>query len=567
MIEDPELKLLFQAESEERLIHLEQGLKQLEKDPQNLALIEDLFRDAHTLKGSARMLGLRSIETIVHAIENVFDSLRKNQISLSAVIVSSLFVGIDALASYVEEAIHNTPPNIKEEDVLAILQGKKVLQPSPPKEEAPETKSQNEALHVAVPSSEKIEKITSVRISVDKVDELIREASELLISKNRLLSLRTHLDQINYLDELSAIRTIAFEETRKLDTLANTFIDHIQELNLVPISKLFNLFPRTIREISHALGKEADLIIMDGDLKVDKRIVEELKDPLVHILRNSISHGIELPSEREAHGKKSKGTITINTEEIDNQVVIEISDDGRGLELEKIKKVALEKKIYSEAELQNLSLEGIYALIFAPGFSTAQQVTDISGRGVGLDVVQRTVEHMNGKINVNSVPGLGTTFRIELPSSLLASSILLIRENNQTYGIPTKSIEGCELLSQCKTLRSEHEQIVIRNGRPESLILLDELLYDLPRDSIPETKEAIFMNIFNERFAIAVDQIIGDQTIVIQPLSPFLRETRTLIGTALLSSGDICLILNPSFLHASVRKTKNTSASNGKKRN
>ncbi|MFI5344198.1 MAG: chemotaxis protein CheA, partial [Chlamydiales bacterium] len=497
---------------------------------------------------------------IIHAVENVLDDAKKQKIVLLPELITPLYDALDALTLLSEEAITGKPANVNEENLLIHLRELNLpARPTKEKQHQEEIQKPPAPKAEMTPTSQiKSEKIALVRVEVQKIDELLREASELLVSKNRLLDIRQQLENISNLEELNSLKSVFFEEVHKLENLTDKLIVHIQALNLIPISKLFSYFPRTIRELSTALGKEVEINFIGEELEVDKRIVEGLKDPMMHLLRNAMDHGIETPEARRSLGKPQKGLITVQAQQLENQVILEVSDDGRGIDLEKIKRIALEKNMYSEQELQNLSVEELYRLIFSPGFSTASSVTTMSGRGVGLDVVQRTLETMNGKMSIHSIPNEGTTFRIELPANMLLTSALFINVRKHIYALPMEMVESCGNMSQYETVASEKGVIVLNKGVPLSVISLEELLFHETSKPLSKDQHVVFVKIFNDHFGLLVDEIIGANEVAVQPPSLMLNESRTIIGSTILLTGQVCLVLNPSGFLSQIRRLKST---------
>jgi two-component system chemotaxis sensor kinase CheA len=620
MIEDPELRGLFQSESEERLNHLENGLKELEKNPFDQELIEGIFRDAHTIKGAARMFEILSIEKIAHHMEEVLDGVRRKRYILTSVAISQFYKAIDAIRALVTEAVRGTPSGVNVEVVSeglnvrnlekqrepAVESRSAVAQPSTSKEGSfPSKEPQDQAQQREVERSSNLEKgeietakilhrvasqslqSPTIRIQTEQLNELMVQAGNLTVSKNRIYGLLEQLDQlIAYLEKISRheswqcfigpqkqiegekqgmhLQKEGFENLLglidKLNQLRSTFADdfyalggimtamsdRIRTLGLVPLSNLFDLFPRMVSELASACGKKVDFFIEGGEITVEKRIIEEMKDPIMHILRNAISHGIEFPEEREVLGKPSKGKIELKASQTANRIILEISDDGRGLDLRQIKQAAIDRKIASSEEVEAMSPAEIQALIFTPGFSTTSKVTEISGRGIGMNVVRTRIEKLNGIIQVESKPGLGFKIFIQLPITLVTTHVLLVEVKKNIYAIPIDMIEACALISNNQLFTMEGRDVICINDQPISVALLADLL-NIPHEAPVRQQDklsCVILKVNGKRVAALVDAILEEQQVVVSPANFLFGSIRTLAGATILKTGRVCVVLN-----------------------
>jgi two-component system chemotaxis sensor kinase CheA len=459
--------------------------------------------------------------------------------------------------------------------------------------------------------------IDTIRVAAQKLDKLLTQASELAVTKGQISDRLSDIDQLMALWEewnreafvsrltydelerrlqttelqplqnfynlvearleqlgtlLNRLRNITFEDNAKLETVASELESGIHALRLLPFSTIFNLFPRTVRDLAKQQGKDVNLVLEGGDISVDKRILEEMKDPLLHLLRNAIDHGIETPQERQSLGKPAIATIRLRGYQVGSTVSIEIIDDGRGLDVPAIKQAAMSRGIRSPQELAAMSTAEVQALIFAPGFSTRTAVTEISGRGVGLDVVRANVERLKGSIQVEFTPGRGCLFRIMLNSSLATTDALIVQVSEHPYAIPVGYVEAMQLVSPQEifahaseavaTLEVSGCQTLPFQGESVSVVWLADLL-GLPVKVPASTKAlraatktipCIILRIGSERLAVLVDTILEQQDIVLKPQSQLLKRVRNISGATILGTGDVCMVLHPPDLFKSAKK-------------
>lgn len=638
MIEDAELRALFQAESEERIKHLNDELKLLENDPHNTLLLDNVFREAHSLKGAARMLNLHDIEKLVHILEDHFALAKKGSLNLSKDVIYVFLEFVDSITDLVEEAVTGKP---SDQNIDTLINKLKLINVSTnagpqeiPKDKTHEQTTQKEEFSNphTIPNApftaekqEKIlkniqyfqeqptrEKISTIRVNYQKIDSLSNQVAELIVIKNRMNPLIQQIEECAYLwdesynailrayrsflkqkmngdhlqskisikndlkdleekyfkklrDGLSMMSGYAYREVGKLETLVNSIVDNVRQLSLVPLSKLFDLFPRMVRDIARSRNKEIQLMMTGGQISIDKRIVELIKDPLMHLIRNCIDHGIESSEEREALGKPKTGTITLNASQTPKNIIFEVMDDGRGINLAKIKQKAIEKKIYVESELEKLSDSDIQNLIFSPGFSTADEISEISGRGIGLNVVSDGIQKMNGVVTAESKENAYCLFRIELPISLVTTHVLLVKVYQMTYAIQMDTVESCSLLDINNIFTLDEQSVVYHNQKPVSVGFLKDFLdvdqNKMTKDEPEEIQKiypTIFIKILGESFGILVDEIIGEQKVVLTPPVPILQKCPNLAGTLILNTGKVCILLNVMDLFKGIHKRSST---------
>lgn len=638
MIEDVELRNLFKTSSEEHLQNLENGLMQLEKNSQDRAKLEEVLREAHTLKGDARMLGVDDVETLIHQIEDIFVAVKKQEQVLTPQLCESLYQGLDAVRKIVREAVTGVASGVNVFYVLAQLMGasthtsledeESLSAPTADREvdlifddptaqnevddlfpdlaasepPAPDVPSQEIAA-----TSDTTYQIETIRVEPQKLDTLMTQAGELAVTKLRIAYHLTEIEEIvtlfddwsreafvqrlalDNMEKISAnssshqqlnfhsrleqrldrlgllinrLKSQAYEDTARLELVANELESGIRTLRLLPLSTVFNLFPRMVRDLASQQAKQINLVIEGGDTTADKRILEEMKDPLMHMIRNSIDHGIETPQERQKLGKPPTATIRLRGYQTANSIAIEIVDDGRGLDTESIKRTALRRGVCSAEELAKMSTNQIQALIFAPGFSTRTEITELSGRGIGLDVVRSKVEQLKGAIAVESTPGLGCTFKLQLNTTLTTTHVLIVEVNSVSYAIPVDSVQTTLLVARSEIFATGGCQTIVLDRQPVSVAWLTDLL-QLPlkiptsakaADATAKMLPCIVLQVGTERLGLLVDALLDQQNVVLKPQSKLLERVRNVSGATILGTGEVCMILNPQDLLKSVQK-------------
>ncbi|KOR33386.1 hypothetical protein TI05_01330 [Achromatium sp. WMS3] len=614
MIQDDELRQLFRIESEEHLQKLEQHLLQLESQGTNQELLAKLQREAHSLKGSARMLGIVDIETVTHAMEDVFKALSNAELILTPEWVDRLEEGLDTLQKMAHEAITGTPARISAQEAIAKLAFETSEEQLIPKtvaaipdsntsESAPaitmqtaETnkleESQSDTTQADKTQIDKSQQIDVIRVEPKKLDVLLTRVGELTVTKTHIESWLTQMEgliasweevvrtvkKIQGNEELSEqitrigntlypLRQAAFEDSTALNRITDGLESDIRALRLLPLDRVFQLFPRTVRDLARTLSKQVQLNIQGGDTTADKQLIEMLKAPLMHLLRNAIYHGIETPEERQNLGKPAKGNIQLQAKRTAAHILIQVKDDGRGLDEEAIKQKALEHKLCTQEELSLMSRQRLFSLIFNQGFSTAQMVTDISGRGVGLDVVRSSVEQLKGTISVDSIYQQGCTFQISLPLTLATTRILFIRVAERHYAIPVEFVRMVRYIALNTVFLVQDRETISLDGQAISVAWLDDLL-ELPKkrlqDEKVEKQPYLLLEMNEERLGIFVDEILEELEVVLKPTGPLLSRVRNVSGITILGSGEICVVLNPLDLMRSAQKHAHSTISRTK---
>ena len=565
IIEDEELRMLFRAESDEHIQKLEEGLLRLESNPADIANLEHLFREAHCLKGAAGMLGVSEVEKVAHRFEDALGAAKRQEEPVTAGSIGRMCSALDALRLLVTQAVTGEPSGVDADQVIAQLDG----------HDPPSTVGVPAETRISQKPASAIYKIDTIRVEPQKLDALMMQTSELMVMKTRLSHRAIQAERIVEMceewsrsrrhdrpEEFSSLLYQLADDIRedgaRLEFCSTRLEESVRAVRLLPLSTIFNMFPRVVRDIAIDQQKEVQIVI-DGDrIAVDKRILEEIKDPLMHLIRNAVDHGIELPSERRSRAKAPIGTIRIVAVQKGSRIVLEITDDGQGLSLDAIKATARKRGVASQEELDRMTIKDIQALIFMPGFSTSAVVTDISGRGIGMDVVRTSIERLKGSISFESVPGQGCTFRIQLPATLATSHILLVVLKSEYYALPMEYIHSTRLVAAEDIFTLEGRGTILIDGLPVAIVPLIDILElrtvgSQPPSGVGKLLSCVVVEIGQERLALIVDELLDEQEVVVRPLGCLLKRVRNVSGAAILVSGSVCTVLNPTELIESAR--------------
>lgn len=380
----------------------------------------------------------------------------------------------------------------------------------------------------------KTENIQSVRVSVQKLDELMNLVEELVVRK---LKLENSLPP--------ELRRGIEREFLVFDRVISRLQDTVMDLRLIPLKYIVDRFPRMVRDLSQSLGKEVEFEIIGSDITVDRTVLDKIQDPLVHLIRNAIDHGIEPPDVREKTGKSRVGKVRLVAEKMKDHVLIEISDDGKGLDADLIKKKAVEKGIITKERAEEMSDEEAYYLIFEPGFSTKDQVTDVSGRGVGMDIVMSTVRSLGGSVEIKSEKGKGTTVRLRLPLTMAIIQILIVKVGDEKYGIPIKDIVEVKPISRCEIRTVGGTEKLVTPSGTIPVIHLSEALGARSKGE----RMVIIVSSFEKTLALVCDSVLAQKEVVVKSLSGLLRSVQGISGVSILGEGDVIPILDINTLY------------------
>ncbi|HDI12024.1 MAG TPA: chemotaxis protein CheA [Candidatus Bathyarchaeota archaeon] len=646
-------KELFIEEAKEHLQIITQSLLDLEKNPDNIEILNKIFRSAHTLKGSSGMMGFNDISELTHVMEDIFDELRKGA-RVSSNLIDVLFECVDALEARLTklENGEDEPINIsslikrlkecmpkekegktvkvKDNSIkmkatkelrngenLFIIHVKlsedcvfkaarafmildslekigKVVRSNPSKDEVEAGNFESTDFEAIVATNYKMEKIKNTLRNIseiakveikefcdgslekedNKFDTTPKGTREVEIGSVRTVKVRTEqLDKLmNLVGELviNKIQLLKIASDYRLeplkhclssiDRLTRELQDVVMQIRMVPIAQIFDRFPRLVRDLSRREGKKVNFIMKGREIEVDRTVLEEISEPLIHLLRNAIDHGIEPPDVRIKRGKPPEGTVKLIAERRRDSIIITVEDDGAGIDPEKVRRSAVEKGLISQSEAEKLGREQLINLVFLPGLSTSSKVTEISGRGVGLDVVKNKIVSLGGNVRLETEVGKGTKVTLTLPLSLAIIEAMLVKVTDQTYAIPISFVSEVASVKKENVRKLGNIEATIIRGKVIPLIQLRELL-NLP---LSESRNLTTVIINREpiNFGLVVDSVIGLQEIVTKPLHESLMKIEGIGGVTILGNGQVILILDPIGL-LSQRKRKSWLKING----
>lgn len=524
-------KDMFLSEAKDNLQLLNESLLKLEKNPADLKLVDEMFRAAHSLKGMAATMNYNKLAGLCHAIEDVLDKVRKKERELTSEMVEAFFECFDNLELSLRRISEG-----EDEAVVAVSLSKLNRILSAPGEKLVSEVPEGVRL-VEEPSS--IEEIREIKVKVETLDALAGLVEELLV--NKML-----LDQLFASEKFGDMRGA-------LDGLGRLVSDlqyNVMQARLVPVEQIFSRFPRMVRDLARKEQKQVNFVIEGGEIELDRKIVDKLGEPLVHLLRNAVDHAIEMPSERKKLGKPAVGTIRLVARREKDYAIIEVEDDGRGIGEERVKRVAVEKGIISKKEAAGLGYEETVALLFDSRFSVAERVTEVSGRGVGLDVVKRTVESLGGTVQVAAQLGKGMKVTLKFPLTLAIVSALLTKVGEEVYAVPLTSVVRSVRVKAKDVKRAlGHEVAVLPEGNVPLLRLRD--FFNFPHEQ-EEDALMVLVKRENEFLGLGVDELLNKQDIIVKPLDRLVRQSRVFAGFTILGDGKPALILDVNSLFDSV---------------
>ena len=543
MIQDQEILTEFIIETNENLARLSQDLVAIESRPKDAELLASIFRTFHTIKGTTGFLGFSKLESLTHIAENVLSQVRNGERELTPELVSLILETTDAVTSHLG-SIETTGQEaaISHEDLEKRLRrfaeqpAESSLDPEATEKEQPAAAAEAEAAPVAKGPSVAD---STIRVDVGLLDKLMNLVGELVLSRNQILQYAVrHADA-----SLGA-------SSQHLNLITSELQEGVMKTRMQPIGTVWNKLPRVVRDMANASQKQIRLEMDGSETELDRTIIEAIKDPLTHLLRNACDHGLEMPEVRTAAGKSPQGTLLMRAFHEGGHVNIEIADDGAGIDPEKVKNKALAKGLLRPEQGERMDDQDAIQLIFLPGFSTAEKVTNISGRGVGMDVVKTNVERIGGAVEVASSKGRGTTVRIKIPLTLAIIPGLVVMSSGERYVIPQVSLQELVRL-EGEAVRKAIEStcgfpVLRRRGRLLPLVYMSEVL-GLERDAANAEHEVVSIVVLqaeDRQFGLVVDAVLDTQEIVVKPLGKHLKKVDCFAGATIMGDGGVALILD-----------------------
>lgn len=537
----------FFLECEEILDRVSDALQLIESNNDKKETLEALYRDIHSLKGSAYLFSYTTLGDIAHKIESSLEGLRDGTQTASKELLDLLFKSIEFIEREVESLKSNTKNLENEASLQCLLNNLESFSKSSDAEfppifdpiSKPKKEIQNHTEGSQAQPKE-VEGASSIRVSVSLLDNLMTLMGEMVLVRNQVIQFSSRSDDLEFL-------TLS----KRLNVVTNEIQTEMMKTRMQPIGNILSKFNRVVRDLSVELKKDINVHLSGADTELDKSLLEAIKDPLTHIVRNSCDHGIELPEIRSKAGKTRSGTIHIRSFHEGGQVIIEIQDDGKGLHKEVILKKAIEKTIISESQAKSMSEKEVFNLIFAPGFSTAASITNVSGRGVGMDVVRTNVERIGGSVELSSESGIGTTTRLKIPLTLAIVPALIVKCGGGKFAIPQVKLEELVRVDQSSSenkIEHLHGAPVFRlRGNILPLVGLNQILsFATDSNALQGVHNIAVLNADQKSFGLIVDEILDTADIVVKPLNRLLKSLHVFSGATILGDGSIALILDVS---------------------
>jgi two-component system chemotaxis sensor kinase CheA len=574
-----ELTREFLIESQEGLDRMERCLTDLEERPQDAGLIGEIFRSVHTIKGTTGFLGFKRLETLAHAGENLLGQLREGKLTANRPIITGLLHLLDGLRSILKtiEADSNEGEGedtgligrLEELQVPAQARAKHpaharagatsapVLPAEPERaqpaalESVPEEPAQAATPAPMAPVEAEGDQVrpraqgtaaeSTLRVDVTLLNRMMNLVGELVLTRNQVLQATSADPRMTLL-------------SRRLDMVTADLRESVMKARMQPVSNIFSKMPRIVRDLSQSLGRRVRLQVEGQDTELDKSLLEAIKDPLTHAVRNSLDHGIEPPDVRQAAGKNPEGTLKLRAAQEGSHVIIEVYDDGAGISVEKIRKKAVERGLITAQRAARQSERELLQLIFVPGFSTAAAVTNVSGRGVGMDVVRTNVEKIGGKVEIDSRAGKGTTLRMRIPLTLAIIPALIVRSLNQSFALPQGALSELVHIPPEQAAAAiewiENAPLYRLRGKLLPLVFLDRLLMPGGEHKMAAERDNFIavLDADGRRFGLVVDGLADPEEIVVKPLSAVLKTIGLFSGATVLGNAELALILDPGSI-------------------
>jgi two-component system, chemotaxis family, sensor kinase CheA len=592
--EDQELLDGFLAETTELLEKLDDDLITLEKESDDTELMNRIFRSIHTIKGASSFLGFDLLVKVAHKTEDVLNRLRKGELVVTPEIMDVILEATDLVKILVsdikagdiqeretEGTINKLLPflTVATAAVLPPLQPATAAEsvatpPSVPPSSAPATAPEAGADEAPVPppgaaplpvpkpaadapkktaappkpvqgkgGGDDLSDNTTVRVDVKRLDDLMNQVGELVLERNRMIQINQDLQQ-------NDVNRVDFNEdfgklTKRMSFVTSELQMQVLKMRMLPVEKVFKKFPRIVRSMSRDLGKEVDLQIVGEETELDRSVVDEIGDPLIHLIRNAMDHGLETPEERLAAGKSRGGTLVLAAVHEGNQIIISIKDDGRGIDTERVGRKAIEKGLITEEQFTAMGQREVFDLLFLPGFSTKEKATDLSGRGVGMDVVKTNIKKLNGLIEIKSTKGTGSEFILRLPLTLAIIQSLLVEVEGEIYSIPLSSVLETIRVDQSKFHLIGGQEVLKLRDIVLPLIRLQKVFNVQPRGETEDFCYVVVVGAAEKRMGLIVTRLVGQQEVAIKSLGNYLANIPGIAGSTILGDGRVALIIDP----------------------
>ena len=531
----------FVSENKEILEKFSRDLVALENSPHDHSVINGLFRSAHTLKGNSGFIGLTDLGNLAHKMENVLDSLREGKIAFFPEINDVFFAAVDMASQLLEDFIGGGG---QERDIPGIVGRLEGLLSGPTVHEdileSPLVPVEIHERDDREPEGKDGKEASFMRVSTVRLDRMVNLVGELATGRSRLMQISNELKG----EELKEIAAY-------INNISSQLQSEVLGIRMVPVKDLFNRFFRLVRDTSRMLDKDVKLVIKGEETELDKSVIEFLYDPVVHLVRNCIGHGIEKEEERAKAGKSRSGTITLNAYHEHNSIFIQVEDDGRGLDIDAIKKRALERGIVSADDVRTISDEDAARFIFSSGFSTASKVDSISGRGVGMDVVKANIEKIGGDVRLDWEAGKSTTITVRVPLTLAIVQLFLVREGRHIFGIPMPYVDETIMINEENVEYMKGEMIYMIRHKAVPVKKLAQLFDLEKRESEDGGKgrlNTVILNQMGMKLGIVIDSFMGKVETVIKPLGTFIDNLSTplegISGASILGTGEVVLVLD-----------------------
>ena len=586
---DPEDVAMYRNTVKQQFDHIVAAIEGMRADGANREFADAMFRSLTTIQNSSSFMGLDDIKEYARRTAGIVDQARNSDMDFSiladlldqecAIIRDMIEPALSALAAAPAAPSAPAPaaapeaaqaaPAAAEQEAPKTAAAEQPSDPQPAEEKAPEeapapkpaapAPAPKPAPKAAAPAPKPAapaagggaeHKVSStIRVDHEKLDHLMNLIGELIINRNRYSMLARQLEDTGSGVDVSVIAQNLTETTYSMARISDDLQDTIMKVRMVPVASVFSRFPRLVRDLSRKSGKEVDLITAGEDTELDKSVVEVIGDPLVHLIRNSVDHGIEPEDVRQERGKPLKGSVWLRAFYKGNSVAIEIEDDGKGIDPDKMREVAIRKGIISPEEAKALDDREAMELIFAPGFSSADVITDISGRGVGMDVVRTNIKNLKGSINITSEVGKGTKFTLSLPLTLAIIDALMVTVDNETFAIPLDAVSETTKIESARLTDVKGRKAVTLRGEVLGIVSLAEFLGLSCHMADQEILNVVVIHDNERRLGLVVDRLLERQEVVIKPLGTYLGDIKGISGATIMGDGSVILILDPHELY------------------